>query len=359
MRTGTALLLCALAAAPTACAPAQSRDPGVVVVAVRSSPNRLDPRLGNDEASMRIAQLVFSPLLDFGDDLRPRPALAERLDTPDQLTYVVHLRHGVRFHDGRELTSRDVVYTFRSVLDPALELTVSGRIQARALDHGARRLHGGVQALRAVRGLPHPAGEHSAGGAGRRRNLVADAPDRYGTVQIRALRRGRSGRARAVSTVLERRTEERRGDRQGRPGRHHARPGAAQRIGRPRRQRSPAGYRPPARTERRLSRDAQPRAGLVVSRVQHARSGPHGSAASPRRWLRHRPPGHRAVPAAGTRQRGVRAAAAPGLGVRAAGVPVLVRPVPCQAAPRRGRLSRSRRRWSSAEAAALVADFNE
>src|SRR5262245_54446636 len=126
MRTRTALLLCALAAAPLACAPAERRDPGVVVVAVRSAPIRLDPRLGNDEASMRVAQLVYSPLLDFGDDLRPRPALAERLDTPDQLTYIVHLRRGVRFHDGRELTSRDVVYTFRSVLDPALSSPFRG-----------------------------------------------------------------------------------------------------------------------------------------------------------------------------------------------------------------------------------------
>jgi len=126
MRIGTALLACALAAVPTACAPAQPRDPGVVVVAVRSAPNRLDPRLDNDEASVRIAQLVFSPLLDFGDDLRPRPALAERLDMPDQLTYIVHLRRGVRFHDGRELTSRDVVYTFRSVLDPALSSPFRG-----------------------------------------------------------------------------------------------------------------------------------------------------------------------------------------------------------------------------------------
>jgi ABC-type transport system substrate-binding protein len=37
----------------------------------------------------------------------------------DPLTYVATLRHGVLFHNGRELTSDDVVYTFRSLLDPA------------------------------------------------------------------------------------------------------------------------------------------------------------------------------------------------------------------------------------------------
>jgi peptide/nickel transport system substrate-binding protein len=34
------------------------------------------------------------------------------------MTYVVTLRRGVRFHDGHELTSADVVFTFRSFLDP-------------------------------------------------------------------------------------------------------------------------------------------------------------------------------------------------------------------------------------------------
>ncbi len=28
----------------------------------------------------------------------------------DDVTYVFHLRHGVKFHNGREMTSADVVY---------------------------------------------------------------------------------------------------------------------------------------------------------------------------------------------------------------------------------------------------------
>src|SRR4029453_4934135 len=34
------------------------------------------------------------------------------------LTYIAHLRRGVMFHDGHQLTSRDVVYTFSPLLDP-------------------------------------------------------------------------------------------------------------------------------------------------------------------------------------------------------------------------------------------------
>jgi peptide/nickel transport system substrate-binding protein len=126
------------AACPSACARQPPVDPSIITVAVRAGPNTLDPRLGNDEGTQRMSQLVFSPLLERGDDLQVRPALAQRLDNPDPRTYVAHLRHGVLFHDGHELTSRDVVYTFKSVLDPALPSPFKGAFRllddVRALD---------------------------------------------------------------------------------------------------------------------------------------------------------------------------------------------------------------------------------
>jgi peptide/nickel transport system substrate-binding protein len=45
--------------------------------------------------------------------------LAESWDTPNALTYVFHLRRGVRFHDGRPLTSADVKATFEFIRNPA------------------------------------------------------------------------------------------------------------------------------------------------------------------------------------------------------------------------------------------------
>ena len=105
-------------------------NPGFITIAVRSGPNTLDPRLSNDEATQRMSQLVYSPLLEHSNDLRIRPALAQRFDNPDPLTYVAHLHHGVRFHDGHELTSRDVVYTFKSILDPALRSPFKGAFRS-------------------------------------------------------------------------------------------------------------------------------------------------------------------------------------------------------------------------------------
>jgi len=113
---GAAVLLAALAGCGGS---GTARDRNVIVVAIRTPPNNFDPRQGNDETSQRVSQLVFSSLMDVGEDLRPVPRLAARLDNPDPLTYVAHLRRGVKFHDGHELTATDVVYTYASFLDPS------------------------------------------------------------------------------------------------------------------------------------------------------------------------------------------------------------------------------------------------
>ena len=121
--------LCALSI--SACSQPQASAPaGAIVVGVRTGPNNIDPRLANDEASSRVAQLMFNTLFDIGDDLRPHPMLAERLDNPDPLTYRVALRRGIRFHDGREMTAKDVVFTYQQMIDPAFITPFKGAFRA-------------------------------------------------------------------------------------------------------------------------------------------------------------------------------------------------------------------------------------
>src|SRR5687767_5868742 len=93
----TSLVVCLQACSTAASAP------GVVTIAVLSSPNNLDPRVGTDETSQRAHQLIYDNLLSLDDQLRVSAGLATHWEQPDPLTYVVHLRHGVRFHDGHEL----------------------------------------------------------------------------------------------------------------------------------------------------------------------------------------------------------------------------------------------------------------
>lgn len=91
-------------------------DPNTLVMVIESSPTNLDPRVGIDGQSERIDSLIFDYLLTRGDNLEVAPGLAERWEVPDPQTYVFHLHRGVRFHDGRPLTARDVKWTFDSLI---------------------------------------------------------------------------------------------------------------------------------------------------------------------------------------------------------------------------------------------------
>ena len=125
-RLGVLVGMCALSLIGACARPAASENTGELVVAIQSGPNNLDPRVGTDENSQRVSQLVFSYLLTLDENLRVAPALAERLENPDPLTYIARLRRGVRFHDGHELTSKDVVYTFTSLMAPDFISPVKG-----------------------------------------------------------------------------------------------------------------------------------------------------------------------------------------------------------------------------------------
>lgn len=100
------------------CADRRDTPLDVITLAVPSSPNNLDPRVGTDEVSQKIQQLLYSTLFALNDRLEVVGLLAERWDSPTPTTYLVRLRKGIRFHDGHELTSDDVVYTFTSLLAP-------------------------------------------------------------------------------------------------------------------------------------------------------------------------------------------------------------------------------------------------
>ncbi len=98
-------------------------DANTLVMLIEFSPTNLDPRVGVDAQSERIDNLIFDDLLSRGDNLDVAPGLAERWEIPDPLTYVFHLHHGVKFHDGRPLTSRDVKWTFDSLLQGKVRST--------------------------------------------------------------------------------------------------------------------------------------------------------------------------------------------------------------------------------------------
>ena len=108
-------------------------DSNTVVMIIENSPTNLDPRVGLDAQSERIDELLFDDLCTRDEHLNVQPGLAERWEVPDPRTYVFHLHKGVRFHDGRSLTSRDVKWTFDSLLQGKIRSTKAAAY--RLVDH--------------------------------------------------------------------------------------------------------------------------------------------------------------------------------------------------------------------------------
>ena len=82
-------------------------------------PKILDPALSTDIYAVTIIQQLFDGLVQFDKDLNVIPAIAKSWKiSPDGLTYTFFLREGVKFHNGREVTARDFVYSFTRILDP-------------------------------------------------------------------------------------------------------------------------------------------------------------------------------------------------------------------------------------------------
>ena len=115
-------------------------DPNTLVMIIESSPTNLDPRVGVDAQSERIDELLFDSLVRRDEHFNLQPWLAERWEIPDPQTYIFHLRHGVRFHNGQPLTARDVKWTFDSLLNGKIR-SAKTSTYAPSATSSARRLH--------------------------------------------------------------------------------------------------------------------------------------------------------------------------------------------------------------------------
>lgn len=96
------------------------REPGTVVFMIQFSPTSLDPRIGTDEISEHIDELLFDGLVAVDANFNFQPALAASWEQPDPRTVVFHLRDGVNFSDGRPLTAADVAWTMDSMRNGAV-----------------------------------------------------------------------------------------------------------------------------------------------------------------------------------------------------------------------------------------------
>jgi peptide/nickel transport system substrate-binding protein len=97
----------------------------VLRIAYAGDPGSLVPFVAVDQEIIATATLFCQTLVGLSAENRDVPILVTRIPSRqngdvsrDGMRIVYHLRRGVRFADGVELTSADVAFTYRAIFDP-------------------------------------------------------------------------------------------------------------------------------------------------------------------------------------------------------------------------------------------------
>ena len=99
----------------------QPKQGGKIRVATQSSSSAdtLDPAKGALGTDYVRGNMFYNGLTEFDSHLGAKMGLAESLESKDATVWVVKLRTGVQFHDGKSLTPADVVFSLMRNKDPA------------------------------------------------------------------------------------------------------------------------------------------------------------------------------------------------------------------------------------------------
>ena len=132
MKQCAAVLVCLVALACAACTTQHARgvrEAGTLVIAVEKEPISLNPLLLEGIDAYTYSEILYSYLTGYDSSGRAVPDLADPVPSlsnggvsTDGKTVTYHLRRGVRWQDGAPLTSRDVVFTYHAVMNPANNL---------------------------------------------------------------------------------------------------------------------------------------------------------------------------------------------------------------------------------------------
>ena len=94
-------------------------DKKVLSVQLGPNPETLDPALNSAIDGGNMILHAFECLLTLDQDGKPKAGQAEKWESSkDGLTWTFHLRDGLKWSYGSDLTANDYVYSFKRVADP-------------------------------------------------------------------------------------------------------------------------------------------------------------------------------------------------------------------------------------------------
>jgi ABC-type transport system substrate-binding protein len=113
----------ALALAAASPAFAATKQGGAAIVTFNNDLTTLDPQIGYDWQNWSVIKSIFDGLMDYKPGTTElEPDLAQSYTVSDDgLTYTFILRDGIKFHNGRAVTSADVKYSLERAVNPATQ----------------------------------------------------------------------------------------------------------------------------------------------------------------------------------------------------------------------------------------------
>lgn len=104
---------------PLHAASPQPKRGGTITLGVSKELALMNPLVNTSSTESRIRELMFEPLLGRDAKGAIRPRLAESWEmSKDGKLYTFHLRKGVKFHNGKEMTAEDVKFAVDYTLNP-------------------------------------------------------------------------------------------------------------------------------------------------------------------------------------------------------------------------------------------------
>ena len=105
-----------------------AKQGGEIVATYKDDVTTLDPAIGYDWQNWSMIKSLFDGLMDYEPGTTNlKPDLAESYEiSPDGKTFTFKLRHGVKFHNGREMTADDVKYSLDRVTNPKTQSPGAG-----------------------------------------------------------------------------------------------------------------------------------------------------------------------------------------------------------------------------------------
>ncbi len=91
---------------------------GSFTTSILGEPKTFNPYNANDATSAELSEIMYDGLVQTNPtDGSVIPKLAKSFEVlPDKKTYIIHLRKGVKWSDGVEITSDDVYFTYNTII---------------------------------------------------------------------------------------------------------------------------------------------------------------------------------------------------------------------------------------------------